>query len=61
MAVPALKTATLNKFIPNVLFYIFYNLPHDRLQVEAYNELVTRGWMYHSKSNRWYILAIDDT
>eukprot|EP00347_Sterkiella_histriomuscorum_P018483 403345345 len=59
---PPLKySTTLKQFIPNVLFYIFYNLPHDRLQVEAYNELISRGWMYHQKNNKWYILAIDDT
>jgi len=55
--VPLLTGSSLKNFDSSVLFYIFYNLPHDRLQIEAFNELVSRGWLYHRKSNRWYIIS----
>lgn len=41
------------KFPDKVLFYIFYNMPHDRGQLSAYNELVSRQWIYLQKQMRW--------
>jgi CCR4-NOT transcriptional regulation complex NOT5 subunit len=42
------------KLLPDkVLFYIFYNMPHDRGQISAYHELKSRQWIYLSKQMRW--------
>ena len=35
------------------MFYIFYNMPHDRGQLSAYNELTSRQWIYLQKQMRW--------
>ena len=37
-----------------VLFYMFYNMPFDRQQVEAAQELERRGWKYKEADMRWY-------
>ncbi len=37
--VPQVTGPYLKKIEFTILFYIFFNLPHDTLQVEAYNEL----------------------
>ncbi|CDW82760.1 ccr4-not transcription subunit 2 c terminal not2 not3 domains [Stylonychia lemnae] len=58
--VPSIKTQTLKSFDPNILFYIFYNFPHDKLQIDSHNELINRGWMYHKDTSKWYILAADE-
>jgi CCR4-NOT transcriptional regulation complex NOT5 subunit len=47
---PALLKRTPDK----VLFYQFYNMPLDRQQVEAAQELSTRGWKYKKSTMRWY-------
>jgi len=60
MNVPAIKTQTLKSFDPSILFYIFYNFPHDKLQIDAHNELISRGWMFHRSTSKWYILAPDE-
>jgi len=39
MQPPALKTSHLSKFLLETLFYIFYNMPRDTLQVYAAKEL----------------------
>jgi CCR4-NOT transcriptional regulation complex NOT5 subunit len=41
-------------FEPTILFYIFYNYPFDQVQLDANNELVARGWMYHRETATWY-------
>merc|ERR1719193_2938008 len=46
---PALKTSHLAKFTLETLFYIFYNMPRDTLQVYAAKELFNRKWHYYKK------------
>lgn len=58
--VPFMSSKKLKDFNSSVLFYIFYNFAHDELQIEAYNELLSKGWLYHRKSNLWYIFAVDE-
>jgi len=54
MQPPALKTSHLAKFQLETLFYIFYNMPKDTLQVYAAKELYNRGWMYHKELKLWF-------
>jgi CCR4-NOT transcription complex subunit 2 len=54
MQPPALKTSHLTKFKPETLFYIFYNMPKDTLQVYAAKELYNRGWKYHKELKLWF-------
>ena len=43
------------KRVPDkVLFYIFYNMPFDKQQIDAAKELESRGWKYTEKNMRWY-------
>lgn len=53
MQPPALKTSHLTKFQLETLFYIFYNMPKDLLQVYAAKELYNREWRYHKKRQIW--------
>jgi CCR4-NOT transcriptional regulation complex NOT5 subunit len=47
--------ANIVKRIPDKgLFYMFYNMPFDKQQVEAAKELEQRGWMYNESNMRWY-------
>lgn len=57
---PALKTSHLSKFQLETLFYIFYNMPRDTLQVYAAKELQNRGWKYHEKLKLWFIRDTGD-
>lgn len=36
-----------------VLFYSFYNMPFDKQQVDAAEELQSRGWKYQPATMRW--------
>ncbi|KAJ1613058.1 CCR4-NOT transcription complex subunit 2 [Cryptosporidium canis] len=49
-----LKSAYVQKFALETLFYIFYNMPQDLLQGFAAVELCNRGWLYHPESFQWY-------
>jgi CCR4-NOT transcriptional regulation complex NOT5 subunit len=40
-------------FPEKVLFYIFYNLPYERAQMTAANELKSRRWSYSKSIMRW--------
>ena len=44
-------------FPEKVLFYIFYNLPFERAQLTAANELKSRRWNYASSIMRWVKVA----
>lgn len=44
-------------FPEKVLFYIFYNLPLERAQLTAANELKSRRWNYASSIMRWVKVA----
>lgn len=54
MQPPALKTSHLSKFQLGTLFYIFYNMPKDTLQVYAAKELFNRDWRYHKEFQLWF-------
>lgn len=54
MQPPALKTSHLSKFQLETLFYIFYNMPKDTLQVYAAKELYNRDWRYHKELKLWF-------
>lgn len=45
--------AFLKKVPERVLFYMFYNLPFDKQQLEAARELESRQWKYSEKNMRW--------
>lgn len=57
MQPPALKTSHLAKFTLQTLFYIFYNMPKDTLQVYAGKELYNRDWRYHKDLSMWFARA----
>jgi len=48
-----LPEATIKQFPDRVLFYIFYNMPNDRAQLNASSELQNRGWTYVYEEMRW--------
>eukprot|EP00808_Paulinella_micropora_P005334 g28078.t1 len=52
---PALKTSHFSKFQLETLFYIFYNMPKDTLQVYAAKELYNRSWLYHKDLKIWFL------
>jgi CCR4-NOT transcriptional regulation complex NOT5 subunit len=43
-----------SKFSEETLFYIFYYLPRDSLQLYASEELVKRKWRFHIEYNIWF-------
>lgn len=57
---PQLKTAHLQKFSWETLFYIFFNMPRDTLQAYAAAELYNRGWKYHRELKMWFILQEEE-
>jgi hypothetical protein len=54
IAPPTLKTSHLAKFTNETLFYVFYNMPRDQMQVLASKELYNRGWKYHKQLQLWF-------
>lgn len=54
MQPPALKTSHLGKFHVETLFYIFYSMPKDTLQLYAAKELYKRDWKYHKQLQLWF-------
>lgn len=54
MQPPALKNSHFTKFQVETLFYVFYNMPRDVLQVLAAVELYNRKWMYHKDLKLWF-------
>ena len=51
-----LKPAFFGKFTNETLFYIFYYMPRDTLQICAAEELYKRRWRYHTEYGIWFIL-----
>lgn len=43
----------MRRFYEEVLFYIFYAMPKDVLQLLAASELYDRNWRYHKIEQRW--------
>jgi len=47
------KLTSLGPFPDKTLFYMFYNMPHDQLQIEAARELQKRKWAFSIHRNVW--------
>lgn len=58
---PRLKAAHFSKFQLETLFYIFYELPRDALQLLAARELYERDWNYHGDMKLWFTRAPGST
>ena len=41
-------------FSDATLIYAFYNMPSDKTQLLAVEELYSRKWKYHVQKNRWF-------
>ncbi|PXF45149.1 hypothetical protein BWQ96_05050 [Gracilariopsis chorda] len=54
MQAPALRTNHFTKFQLETLFYIFYIMPHDVLELLAAVELYKRNWRYHKTLKLWF-------
>ena len=50
---PHLKFAMFQKFQLETLFYVFYSMPRDVLQLAAAQELHNRDWWYHKELKQW--------
>lgn len=48
------KKHYFQKFTNETLFYIFYYMPKDSLQVFSAEELYRRKWKLHSENNVWF-------
>lgn len=49
----ALPKLELNKLATDLLFYLFYVAVGDAMQLQAANELFTRGWRYNTSLKLW--------
>lgn len=54
MQPPGLQSSHFSKFHLETLFYIFYNMPRDVLQLLAAVELYARKWRYHKGLKLWF-------
>jgi len=45
----------MSKFVLETLFYIFYNMPFDRWQSLAAQELAHKQWKFWEERNLWVI------
>ena len=43
----------IKAFSDPVLFYMFYNMPNDRAQIQASMQLAERGWVYVEEDMTW--------
>ena len=50
-------TSKMSLFGEDTLFYIFYTMPHDVLQIAAARELYAKNWRFHTELQRWLIRA----
>lgn len=55
-----LKPEFFSKFDPETLFYIFYYMPRDPLQLYAAEELCRRKWKYNTDYAIWITYDIAD-
>mmetsp|Transcript_1929 Transcript_1929/g.2566 ORF Transcript_1929/g.2566 Transcript_1929/m.2566 type:complete len:555 (+) Transcript_1929:1-1665(+) len=53
----AVKPSHFSKFQLESLFYIFYSIPRDIMQVLAAQELYNREWRYHMDLKLWFAEA----
>lgn len=49
------KPSHMSKFVLETLFYIFYNMPFDRWQSLAAQELAHKQWKFWEEKNLWVI------
>lgn len=59
MQPPSLRSSHFNKFQAETLFYIFYNMPRDVLQLLAAVELYERNWRYHKDLKLWFSCDVE--
>lgn len=57
MQPPHLNLGHFKKFHLETLFYIFYGMPKNILQVYAAEELHSRNWRYHKVHKLWFVQA----
>jgi len=57
MTPPHLRFQMFQRFELPTLFYIFYSMPRDVLQLAAAQELYNRGWRYHKEHKLWLMRA----
>jgi CCR4-NOT transcription complex subunit 2 len=50
---PRLSFQAFQKFQLETLFYVFYSMPRDVLQVAAAQELYNRDWRFHKTQQLW--------
>lgn len=50
---PHLHYSMFQKFTDETLFYIFYSMPRDVLQLAAAQELYSRDWRFHKQLFMW--------
>eukprot|EP00759_Apiculatamorpha_spiralis_P015315 PhF_6_TR21964/c0_g1_i2/m.31234/K12605/CNOT2, NOT2; CCR4-NOT transcription complex subunit 2 len=54
MQPPHLRFQMFQRFKLETLFYIFYSMPRDVLQLAAAQELFNREWRYHKEQKLWF-------
>eukprot|EP01062_Namystynia_karyoxenos_P069906 TRINITY_DN65325_c0_g1_i1.p1 TRINITY_DN65325_c0_g1~~TRINITY_DN65325_c0_g1_i1.p1 ORF type:complete len:328 (+),score=87.24 TRINITY_DN65325_c0_g1_i1:118-984(+) len=59
MSPPHLRFQMFQRFELATLFYIFYSMPRDVLQLAAAQELYNRGWRFHKEHKLWLQRAPD--
>jgi CCR4-NOT transcription complex subunit 2 len=47
-------TDKMSLFSDETLFYIFYSMPKDALQLTSAAELYSREWRYHTELQTWF-------
>ena len=55
-----LKPTYFNKFSNETLFYTFYYMPRDTLQIHAAEELHKRKWRYNTEYAMWFTQEINE-
>ena len=50
---PHIKYTLFQRFQLETLFYVFYSMPRDILQMAAAHELYNRDWRYHKQLRMW--------
>jgi hypothetical protein len=57
MTPPHLRFQMFQRFHLETLFYIFYSMPADVLQLAAAQELYNRDWRFHKEKKLWFTRA----
>ncbi|KAJ9444547.1 putative NOT transcription complex subunit VIP2, partial [Diplonema papillatum] len=52
---PNLRFQMFQRFDVETLFYIFYSMPRDVLQLAAAQELYNRSWRFHKEHKLWFM------